>query len=54
MGDRPVRTLGIYAERMNKENRNKNKGGEKVSKHGKVTFLMLICFLHIHDMCGSL
>lgn len=34
MGDRPVRTLGIYAERMNKENRNKIKEVKKLASIG--------------------
>lgn len=50
VGDRPVRILGIYENKMTKENGNKNRGIKKVTKHERVTFLMLIFLLHIHDM----
>lgn len=50
MGDRPVRILSMYEKKMNKENGDKNRGIKKVTKHERVTFLMLIFLLHIHDV----
>lgn len=54
MGDRPMKILGMYEKKMNNGNGNKNRRIKKVSKQGRVTFLMLIFLLHIHDVWLSL
>lgn len=46
-----VRILNIHEKEMNKANGNKIKEVKKNDKHGRVTFLMLIFLLRIHDVC---